>query len=114
MAAGLTHPVERRATIRLRPADTSWRPDALLRPGQEVLVIDLSCGGALLESPSRMSPGARAELQLIGDARRLVRGRIDRCHVVRLDPLCYRGAMVFEHPLERLYRDPPTPCDRPP
>lgn len=96
--------------MRVRPAETSWRADALLRPGQEVLVIDLSCGGALLESSSRMSPGARAELQLIGDARRLVRGRIDRCHVSRLEPLCYRGAMVFEHPLEMLQDVNATPA----
>jgi hypothetical protein len=91
---------ERRATARVAPADTTWRREALLRPGQEVLVIDLSSGGALLESAARMSPGARAELQLIGAGRRLVRGRIGRCQIVRLEPLCYRGAMVFEQPLE--------------
>jgi hypothetical protein len=69
-------------------------------------VIDLSSGGALLESPDRMSPGVRAELQLIGTARRLVRGRITRCHIVRLEPLCYRGAIVFETPLEMSAREP--------
>jgi hypothetical protein len=59
-------------------------------------VLDLSCGGALLESATRMLPGARAELQLIGDSRFVVRGRIVRCGVIRLEPLAYRGAIAFD------------------
>ena len=98
MASGLTP--ERRRTPRLNPQFTQWREVAILRPGQEVLIINVGRGGALLESSGRMAPGACVELQLFGTPRRLIRGRIDRCHVVHLNPLAYRGAFVFDEPLD--------------
>lgn len=72
----------------------------MLRPGQEVVVLNLSRGGALVESPTRLAPGARTELQLFGDLRRAVRGRVERCRVSSLGPLRYEGAIVFDHALE--------------
>jgi hypothetical protein len=99
MASGLNTP-ERRRTARLDPEFTQWREVAILRPGQEVLLINVGAGGALLESCARMAPGARGELQLFGARRRLVRGRIGRCHVTQLNPLAYRGAFVFDEPLD--------------
>jgi hypothetical protein len=87
MARGLTPARERREAPRVDPRRTQWHEVALLRPGQEVLVVNLSPGGALLESPTRMSPGARAELHLFGAPRLMVRGRVDRCEIVRLQPL---------------------------
>lgn len=92
--------VERRSGHRLAARTTRWPETAILRPGQEVTVVNLSHGGVLLESSTRMAPGARAELQLLGIHRRMVRGRIDRCHVARLEPLRYRGAVVFDEHLE--------------
>ena len=100
MAPGLTTNSERRGTERVTPDSTAWRKVALLRPGQDVLVINLSPGGALVESPTRLNPGVRTELQLFGIPRRVVRGRIERCRVARLEPLCYEGAIVFEERLE--------------
>jgi hypothetical protein len=82
------------------PDRTPWRDEALLRPGQEVRLLNVSCGGALLESGNRMAPGMRTELQLSGVLRQVVRGRIDRCRVTRLDPVRYEGAMVFDQTLE--------------
>jgi hypothetical protein len=79
---------------------TPWQDVALLRPGQEVVLLNMSRGGALLESATRMMPGARTVLHLFGATRRVVRGRIDRCHVARLDPLRYVGAVVFDHDVE--------------
>jgi hypothetical protein len=76
-----------------------WQAVALLRPGLEVIVLDVSRWGALLESDARMLPGSRAELQLFGELRRLVRGRIVRCFVASLSPLRYRGAVAFEEAL---------------
>jgi hypothetical protein len=64
------------------------------------VVVNLSRGGALLESAARMLPGARAELQLTGGRRRMVCGRIARCQVAHLDPLRYRGAIVFDESLD--------------
>jgi hypothetical protein len=70
----------------------------MLRPDQDVAVIDLGAGGALIESVGRMTPGARAELQLQGPSRCVLRGRIDRCRVVAIDPLQYEAAIVFDEP----------------
>ena len=100
MARGLTINVERRAGRRVAPASTAWSPSALLRPGQEVALINLSSGGALVESPTRLKPGAPAELQLLGPWRCVVRGRIDRCRVIRLEPLRYEGAIRFDAQLD--------------
>jgi hypothetical protein len=66
----------------------------------EVRVINVSGGGALIESVRRMRPGARTELQLSGARRRVVSGRIDRCRVTHLNPVRYEGAIVFDHALE--------------
>ena len=102
MATGLMHPPDRRAGSRVTPDHTPWQPLALLRPGQEVTLINLCSGGALLESRARMHPGTRGELQLFGDVRWQVRGRITRCRVVRVAPLCYQAAIVFEERLDVL------------
>ncbi|MEO8678290.1 MAG: hypothetical protein ABI665_04540 [Vicinamibacterales bacterium] len=101
MATVAGEAIDRRRTHRLAPGGTPWRPDAVLRPGQPVVLVNISTHGALVESPTRLRPGARTELQLVGAAARCsVRGRLDRCHVARLEPLCYRGAMVFDERLE--------------
>ena len=68
--------------------------------------MNLSHNGALLASRNRMSPGARTELQLLGTRRRSVRGRIERCRVTALDPVCYEGVVLFDEQLE--WRDAPT------
>jgi len=73
---------------------------ALLRPGQDVYLLNVSRGGALVRSDTRLLPGARTELQLRGALRHTVRGRIDRCRVVQVNPVRYEGAIVFEEPLE--------------
>ena len=80
----------------------------MLRPGLLVTLVNISNGGALFESRGWLRPGARTELQLetrwaetLGIRRRqTVRGRLDRCHVAALDPLCYRGVIVFEELLD--------------
>jgi hypothetical protein len=91
---------DRRHACRVPPEDTPWNGLALLRPGQEVRLLNVSRGGALVESGARMMPGARTELQLVGALRQTVRGRIDRCRVTALDPVRYEGAIVFEQALE--------------
>lgn len=97
--ASVATTVERRGDRRLAPAATSWKPAAVLRPGQAVVVLNISRCGALVESGARLRPGARTELQLANaTARRTIPGRLERCHVAGLDPLRYRGAVVFDQP----------------
>jgi hypothetical protein len=64
-----------------------------------VVVIDVSAGGVRLESAGRIAPGARAELQIVSRTRRYIRGRIVRSRVIRLAPLGYEAAMVFDETL---------------
>jgi hypothetical protein len=75
---------------------------ARLRPGRMAHIVDLSSGGALIETDWRLLPGMRVELQL-GEPIPLFRvtGRILRCHVALLDRerIRYRGALVFEEQL---------------
>jgi len=96
VAPGVIDAGDRRGTVRVGPEETPWRRLALLRPGQEVVLLDLSAGGALVESHARMNPGTRTELQLFGAQRRHVRGQIGRCRVSHLDPVRYEGAIVFD------------------
>jgi hypothetical protein len=73
-----------------------------LRPGRTAQIIDVSPGGALIETDWRLLPGTRVELQL-GDPVTLhrVKGRIVRCHVALLDRerVRYRGGLAFEEQL---------------
>jgi PilZ domain len=73
-----------------------------LRPGRPAQIVDVSAGGALIETEWRLLPGTRVELQL-GEPVALyhVKARILRCHVARLDRerIRYRGALVFEERL---------------
>ena len=99
MAALLTAVGDRRASPRVAPDLTAWEARALLRPGREVRLINISTGGALLRSQTRMNPRAAAKLQLFGPVRLQVNGRIQRCRVSSLHPLSYEAAIVFEEPL---------------
>ena len=104
MAAGLAAApartaCERRLAPRLATAATCWPRHALLRPGREVVIVNLSSGGALIESQVRVNPGARAALQFLTDARHEVHGWISRSRVVRLSPLWYEAAVAFDAPL---------------
>ena len=92
MAEALTR--ERRATPRVSSlAGRGWEY-ARLRPGRTARVLDLSAGGALIETDWRLLPGMRVEIQL-GNSAAVIRasGRILRCHVALVDRerVHYRG-----------------------
>ena len=102
MAAIAAAIAERRDVRRMKADEAGWHEEAILRPGVLVRIINVSASGALLESSARLRPGRRAELQLTacaGEARPLCTGRITRCAVAGLDPMVFRGAVQFEHPL---------------
>jgi hypothetical protein len=106
---------DRRGARRLDAFDQHRIVSACVRPGHRVRLIDVSSGGALIETNHRLLPGASVELQVeTGTARTSVRGQVLRCAVVRLRPtwVCYRGAIAFDRHLpwfveER--REPSTP-----
>jgi len=101
---------ERRATPRISTAGTHGMERARLRPGRTAYIVDLSAGGALIETDWRLLPGTRVELQL-GEPATIYRvaGRILRCHVSLLDRerIRYRGALAFEERLS--FGEPATP-----
>lgn len=92
---------ERRRECRRAGGGDRWRPQALLRPGQPVTVINICSRAALVESAARLRPGATTEMQLAGEGARVsVKGRLDRCYVAALEPLRYRGVLIFEQCVE--------------
>lgn len=90
---------ERRATRRRHGVNDHGIVSARVRPRYDVSVVDVSAGGALVESHCRLLPGVSVELQLNTLQRcAAVRGRVLRCTVWRLrsTSVCYRGAIVFD------------------
>jgi len=99
MTAGWT---DRRRMRRLQRVEDHLIVSARVRPGHRAQLIDVSAGGALIETQYRLLPGASVELQMETDTRHTsVRGRILRCAVVRVRPtwVCYRGAIGFDRHL---------------
>lgn len=100
MAAPLTR--ERRATPRVSMLEGTRMEHARLRPGRIAHIVDLSAGGALIETDWRLLPGTRVELRL-GEAPAsfTVEAQIVRCEVALLsrERIQYRGALAFERRL---------------
>ncbi len=82
---------------------------AILRPGYAVSLIDLSAGGALIQGPRPLRPGARVHLQLLTPNRRIaIPAHVLRCAVASLDSrqgVQYRGAIKFDHRCDTLWED---------
>jgi hypothetical protein len=80
---------------------------AILRPGYAVSLVDLSSGGAAIQGPRPLRPGARVHLQLVTGKRRVVlSGHVLRCAVAALDAhhgVQYRGAVQFDDRVESLW-----------
>ena len=95
-------PGDRRGARRLEAFDDHRIVSACVRPGHRARLIDVSAGGALIETSHRLLPGSSVELQVdTGTDRASVRGRVLRCAVVRVRPtwVCYRGAIAFDRHL---------------
>ncbi len=90
----------RRQTRRRRHIDEHGIIAARVQPGQRARLIDVSAGGALIETSHRLLPGSSVELHVETNSRRTsLRGRVLRCAVVRVRPtwMCYEGAIGFDH-----------------
>ncbi len=91
--------VERRRWPRISTIDCRDLAKGRIRPGRVAQILDLSSGGALIETDWQLMPGTLVDLQL-GSPVTLhrVAGRILRCQVavVHRERIRYRGALKFE------------------
>src|SRR5713226_113912 len=96
--AALRSESDRRAHPRLGAQELSWLRTSRLKYGPSVRLIDLSVGGALLESDVQLRPGSNLALELDGASHLVVPLRVIRCQLTSLreKPL-YRGACAFRH-----------------
>jgi hypothetical protein len=100
--AGAGEALDRRSARRREAFEEHRIVSACVRPGHRARLIDVSAGGALIETSHRLLPGAPVELQVeTGTDRASLRGRVLRSAVVRLRPtwVCYRGAIAFDRHL---------------
>ena len=72
---------------------------ALVRPGQRLMVVDVSVSGALVEGGRPLRPGSDIEVQLESEARSgMVAAHVTRCSVAALHGeggITYRAALAF-------------------
>ena len=95
---------ERRRHVRRPAADPAWLRGARLRPGLDAALLDLSPGGALVETATRLRPGMKTLLHLKLRAGELsVPGEVVRAWVSAIEPdrgVLYRGAVRFDRPMD--------------
>ncbi len=93
---------DRRGARRLDAFEDHQIVSTCVRPGHKARLIDVSSGGALIETNHRLLPGTSVELQVEKEGDRAnLRGRVLRCAVIRVRPtwVCYRGAIAFDRHL---------------
>lgn len=99
---------DRRAHRRHRDQELRWIKRARLNGRHTVSIVDLSVGGALLDSPVPLRPDSLLTLQIDGrDFDKSIPFRVLRCQIGALLPErpVYRGACVFTSLIEL-----PTDC----
>ena len=91
---------DRRTAARVHYTGGLLPPALRIRPGRDVIVVNLASGGTLVESRWRFRPGSMVDVLLHQDGTaRPLRARIERCTVATLaDPagVRYRTALRFE------------------
>jgi hypothetical protein len=101
---------DRRRYRRRRLVDDHGILTTHIRPGRPVRLIDISAGGALIETSHRLLPGGGVSLQFEGaDGRISISGRLLRCAIAQVGPrtLRYCGAIGFDRPLPWLADEAP-------
>ena len=95
---------DRRAARRVAFRNGILPPRARLRPGGDVVLVNLSNSGALVEGTFRFRPDARCELSVTeGTRESTFRALVVRSFVARLDragPVRYRAAIRFDRTVE--------------
>lgn len=94
---------ERRAWKRYQGAECAWLRMLRLFPGREAALLNLSRGGALVETRERCAPGAWLQMKIVTERELLwIRAQVVRCEVVGLisgQGVTFRAALGFEHAL---------------
>lgn len=109
MEAAVADLHDRRESTRTRSPEALGIVSARVRPGHDVVLIDLSSGGALIETSHRLLPGRLVELHVQTASQRVtIAGRVLRCAVCAVRParMSYRGAIRFERHLRGLLDEP--------
>lgn len=90
---------DRRAHVRLTGAELEWLQQVRLKNGPSVKLVDLSRGGALIDSRVQMRPGSNMTLEISGHIE--VASQVLRCQLSHIDTgaTIYRGACMFAEPL---------------
>jgi hypothetical protein len=92
--------VDRRSCARTPSAAFGVAPTATMRPGREITLVNVASRGLLIRSRARVLPGERVDLQLLGSSGRVVvSGRLLRCRIVDLSPLCHEAAIEMDESL---------------
>ncbi len=90
--------IERRRSDRIESAESTW-DRVRLRTGHEISLVNVSGGGALVETSARLLPGTAIVLHVLTDHQTVaVRARVTRCYVCAIDKTAgvrYRGALAF-------------------
>jgi PilZ domain-containing protein len=93
---------ERRLMRRLERQQEHGIVATRVRPGHHARLIDVSAGGALIETNHRLLPGTSVELHMETETGQAsARGRVLRCRVVTVRPsaVSYQGAIRFDRHL---------------
>ena len=95
-------PSDRRVHQRVTLSDLEWLNTVRLKYGPVVSLIDLSSGGAQIETTSRLQPGALVVVQISGtDGEVAMPSTVLRCQVSRVAPYAmYRSALSFRRKLD--------------
>jgi hypothetical protein len=91
--------LERRRAARLPPSAIPFLKSVKLVAGPEVKLINVSRGGALIESEARLSPGSAICVRLVtGESIYLLKGRVLRARAVALSgaEIRYHIAVAFD------------------
>lgn len=104
---------ERRAYLRLDPHELPDPLTARVKYGEPVTLVDVSAGGALVETASALRPDSTVVFEMVGGGAQQalsVVSRVLRCHVSHVGGgIRYRGACEFKRPLDQLSLIAPPP-----
>jgi hypothetical protein len=93
---------DRRTHPRLAPSELAWIREVRLKFGPKVSLIDLSTGGALLQTDVRLRPGSDLVIEIVGSRIEAVPFRVLRSELARISDqgAIYQGACEFKRPLD--------------